>query len=215
MSRANRTRLGAEMVRDHVLTSSGLLNPEIGGPSVKPYQPEGIWESSTSGRGLLQTYIQDHGDDLYRRGMYTFIKRTVPPPMMLMYDASNRDQCEVRRLTTNTPLQALVMLNDPTVLEASRVLSEKLVVTPLSVEEKVEKAFRLILCRQPNEKEKVLLTTYFQDELERFARHPEEAGKFITIGEFPKQEAEDDIEVAALMQVIHTIYNMEEAITKS
>ena len=215
LSRANRTRLGAEMVREHVLTSSGLLNPEIGGPSVKPYQPEGIWESSTSGRGLLQTYIQDHGDDLYRRGMYTFIKRTVPPPMMLMYDASNRDQCEVRRLTTNTPLQALVMLNDPTVLEASRVLSEKLVVTPLSVEEKVEKAFRLILCRQPNEKEKVLLTTYFQDELERFAGHPEEAGKFITIGEFPKQEAEDDIEVAALMQVIHTIYNMEEAITKS
>ena len=215
LSRANRIRLGAEMVRDHVLSSSGLLNPEIGGPSVKPYQPEGIWESSTSGRGLLQTYIQDHGEDLYRRGMYTFIKRTVPPPMMLMYDASNRDQCEVRRLSTNTPLQALVMLNDPTVLEASRVLSEKLAMSQLSVEEKVEKAFRLILCRQPNESEKALLSTYFQDELERFSAHPEKADEFIAVGEFPKQEIEDQIKVAALMQVIHTIYNMEEAITKS
>ena len=215
LSRANRLRLGAEMVRDHVLASSGLLNPEIGGPSVKPYQPEGIWESSTSGRGLLQTYIQDHGDDLYRRGMYTFIKRTVPPPMMLMYDASNRDQCEVRRLTTNTPLQALVMLNDPMVLEASRVLSEKLVVTQLPVEEKVEKAFQLILCRQPDEKEKALLTTYFQDELKRFSGNPEAAGKFVEVGEFPRQETENQTEVAALMQVIHTIFNMEEAITKS
>ena len=215
LSRANRTRLGAEMVRDHVLASSGLLNPEIGGVSVKPYQPDGIWESSTSGRGLLQTYVQDHGDDLYRRGMYTFIKRTVPPPMMLMYDASNRDQCEVRRLTTNTPLQALVMLNDPTVLEASRVLSEKLALTSLSVEEKVEEAFRLILCRQPNEKEKTLLANYFNDERERFSGEPEEASKFIEIGEFPKQDIEDKIAVAALMQVIHTIYNMEEAITKS
>ena len=215
LSRANRLRLGAEMVRDHVLASSGLLNPEIGGASVKPYQPEGIWESSTSGRGLLQTYVQDHGDDLYRRGMYTFIKRTVPPPMMLMYDASNRDQCEVRRLTTNTPLQALVMLNDPMVLEASRVLSEKLVVTQLPLEEKVEKAFQLILCRQPDEKEKALLTTYFQDEFKRFSGNPEAAGKFIEVGEFPRQETENQTEVAALMQVIHTIFNMEEAITKS
>ena len=215
LSRSNRIRLGAEMVRDHVLASSGLLNPEIGGPSVKPYQPEGIWESSTSGRGLLQTYIQDHGGDLYRRGMYTFIKRTVPPPVMLMYDASNRDQCEVRRLTTNTPLQALVMLNDPTVLEASRVLSEKLVIEQNSLDEKIEKAFQLILCRPPVEGEKTLLANYFQDELERFSRDPVEAGKFIAIGEFPQQETEDQVKVAALMQVIHTIYNMEEAITKS
>ena len=135
--------------------------------------------------------------------------------MMLMYDASNRDQCEVRRLTTNTPLQALVMLNDPMVLEASRVLSEKLVVTQLPLEEKVEKAFQLILCRQPDEKEKALLTTYFQDEFKRFSGNPEAAGKFIEVGEFPRQETENQTEVAALMQVIHTIFNMEEAITKS
>ena len=93
---------------------------------MKPYQPQGLWESATSGRGVLATYKQDHEDSLYRRGMYTFIKLTVPPPSMVMFDASNRDQCEVRRLKTNTPLQALIMMNDPTVLEASRVLAEKI-----------------------------------------------------------------------------------------
>lgn len=215
LSRFNRMRLGAEMVRDHVLASSGLLNPEIGGPSVKPYQPEGIWEASTSGRGLLQSYIQDHGDDLYRRGIYTFIKRTVPPPVMLMYDASNRDQCEVKRLNTNTPLQALVMLNDPTVLEAARVLSEKLITENTPVEEKIGKAFQLILCRQIKEDEKVLLLTYFKGELDRYSGHPQQAEKFIAVGEFPQQKTGDNIQVAALMQVIHTIYNMEEAITIS
>ncbi|HMI67789.1 MAG TPA: PSD1 and planctomycete cytochrome C domain-containing protein, partial [Cyclobacteriaceae bacterium] len=108
LSRAPRIRLSAELVKDLVMASSGLLVNEIGGPSVKPYQPKGIWEASTSGRGLLKSYIQDHGSSLYRRGMYTFIKRTVPPPSLLIFDASNRDQCEVRRLRTNTPLQTLV-----------------------------------------------------------------------------------------------------------
>ncbi|MEM9986050.1 MAG: PSD1 and planctomycete cytochrome C domain-containing protein, partial [Bacteroidota bacterium] len=113
LSHAPRNRLDAEFVRDHVLASSGLLHPAIGGPSVKPYQPDGLWKAATSGRGLLQEYFQDQGPALYRRGIYTFIKRTVPPPKMLMFDASNRDQCEVERLRTNTPLQALAMLNDP------------------------------------------------------------------------------------------------------
>ncbi len=106
-ARSPRVRFKAEMVRDWVLSSSGLLNPEIGGPSVKPYQPKGIWESTTSGRGVLATYKQDHGSDLYRRGMYTFIKLTAPPPSMMIFDASNRDECEAKRTSTNTPLQAL------------------------------------------------------------------------------------------------------------
>ena len=132
LSRAPRQRLTSEFVKDHVLSSSGLLVREIGGPSVKPYQPDGIWELSTSGRGVLANYVQDHGEKLYRRGMYNFIKRTVPPPVMLMFDASNRDQCEVRRISTNTPLQALIMMNDPMVLEASRVLAERLMLENLS-----------------------------------------------------------------------------------
>ena len=128
LSHAPRIRLTAELVRDLVLSTSGLLNKTIGGPSVKPYQPRGLWEAATSGRGVLATYKQDQGDALYRRGMYTFIKLTVPPPSMAIFDASNRDQCEVKRLKTNTPLQALMMMNDPTVLEASRVLSQQLLV---------------------------------------------------------------------------------------
>jgi hypothetical protein len=104
LSHSPRLRLPAENVRDHVLASADILNPEIGGPSVKPYQPKGLWEMATSGRGSLMTYIQDHNQDLYRRGMYVFIKRTVPPPSMLIFDASNRDQCEVQRGRTNTLL---------------------------------------------------------------------------------------------------------------
>src|SRR6185503_3517128 len=127
LSRSPRTRYAAEFVKDLVLSSSQLMNGEIGGPSVKPYQPKGIWESSTSGRGVLARYVQDHGDKLYRRGLYSFIKRTVPPPGMLVFDASNRDQCEVKRMRTNTPLQALVLMNDPIILESSRVFAERLI----------------------------------------------------------------------------------------
>src|SRR5690606_15868347 len=110
LTRAPRIRLSAELIRDLVLSTSGLLDSTIGGPSVKPYQPPGLWEMATSGRGILATYKQDHGNSLYRRGMYTFIKRTVPPPGMMIFDASNRDQCEVLRQRTNTPLQALIMM---------------------------------------------------------------------------------------------------------
>ncbi len=107
LSHGPRIRMTAETIRDMALASSGLLVKEIGGPSVKPYQPKGIWESSTSGRGVLARYVQDHGDKLYRRGIYSFIKRTVPPPGMLVFDASNRDQCEVYRMRTNTPFRLL------------------------------------------------------------------------------------------------------------
>jgi hypothetical protein len=187
---------------------------EIGGPSVKPYQPQGIWESSTSGRGVLAYYVQDHGDKLYRRGLYNFIKRTVPPPGMLMFDASNRDQCEVKRMRTNTPLQALMMLNDPMVLEASRVLAEKLAMKESVPEEKIALAFRLILCREGEENELALLTSYYEEEKKYFETQPEKATEFIKQGEYRHEEIKDTAGLASLMQVVHTIYNMDEAITK-
>ena len=214
-SRMSRVRLGAEAIRDMALSSSSLLNPEIGGPSVKPYQPDGIWEASTSGRGLLKSYIQDHGDDLYRRGMYTFIKRTVPPPKMLMFDASSRDQCEVRRLSTSTPLQSLAMLNDPTILEASRVLAENILQEDIPILDGIEKAFRLVVCRKPKEAEKKLLLDYFNEELEFYKQEPEKGKAFISVGEFSKTTIEDKSKLAALMQIVHTMYNMEETIIKS
>ena len=207
--------LKAEIVKDHILASSGLLNPEIGGPSVKPYQPDGIWEVATSGRGSLAEYVQDHGKDLYRRGMYVFIKRTVPPPSMLMFDASNRDQCEVRRLRTNTPLQALVMLNDPHVLEASRVLAERLINKDINTEEQISQAFQRIVCRDMKPQEADLLETYFLEEKTFYENNPKEAEKLLNVGEYPHPEKLEYASTAALMQVIHTIYNMEEAITKT
>ncbi|MBL7857132.1 MAG: PSD1 domain-containing protein [Cyclobacteriaceae bacterium] len=215
LSRAPRVRLSAELTRDQVLASSGLLVKEIGGPSVKPYQPKGIWEASTSGRGLLSRYIQDHGDKLYRRGMYTFIKRTVPPPSLLMFDGSSRDQCEVKRLRTNTPLQALVMMNDPMVVEASRVLAERLMNENSSAEEKIAKAFRLILCRKAQTKELGILTDYFEKESKFLSTNISSAEKLIATGEYLHETVEDKISLAALIEVVITIYNMEETIAKT
>ena len=215
LSRSSRARYAAEFIKDIVLSSSGLMNTEIGGPSIKPYQPKGIWESSTSGRGQLARYVQDHDEKLYRRGMYTFIKRTVPPPSMLTFDASNRDQCEVKRVRTNTPLQALVLLNDPQVLEAARVLAEKLSMEKLSEEQRIEKAFRLIICRKANEKEKEILFNYYKNEKEQLAKKPAKAENLLKTGEYKHEQISDKVNAAALMQVIHTMYNMEEAITKT
>jgi hypothetical protein len=215
LSRSSRARDQAEFVKDIVLSTSGLMNEEVGGPSIKPYQPKGIWESSTSGRGQLARYVQDHDEKLYRRGMYTFIKRTVPPPSMLTFDASNRDQCEVKRVRTNTPLQALVLLNDPQVLEAARVLSEKLSMEKISEEARIEKAFRLIVCRKAGEKEKQILFDYYKKEKEQFSKLPSKAESFLKVGEYKHEKISNKEEAAALMQVVHTIYNMEEAITKT
>ncbi len=215
LARSTRIRFPAENVRDHVLASSGLLNYEIGGPSVKPYQPKGLWESATSGRGILSRYVQDHESDLYRRGMYVFIKRTVPPPSMLIFDASNRDQCEVQRSRTNTPLQALVMLNDPQTMEGSRVLAEKLNAENSTLNEKLEKAFRKIICRKPKAKELEILANYFEKEEDFFKANTKKADMMLKIGEFKRQNGTDKNKIAALMQTIQMIFNMEEAIMRT
>ena len=134
---------------------------------------------------------------------------------MLMFDASNRDQCEVKRARTNTPLQALVMLNDPHVSEASRVSAERLLQEKLSIDEKIQKAFRSIICRRASSEELAILSEYFQEEAAYFATEKEAARQLIEVGETPHLEWENKAELAALMRTIHTIYNMEEAITKS
>ncbi|HEX9956068.1 MAG TPA: DUF1553 domain-containing protein, partial [Fibrella sp.] len=163
--------------------------------------------------GLLSMYVQDHGPNLYRRGMYTLIKRTVPPPALGIFDASNRDLCEVKRLRTNTPLQALVMLNDPTVLEASRVLAGRLLQERSDVADKIGKAFRLIVSRKPSEKETTLLTAYYEKELKKITK--DRANKALAVGEYPIPAQIDRTKLAAMMRVVTTIYNLEETITKS
>jgi hypothetical protein len=211
LSHFPRLRLSAEMVRDHVLTSAGLLVKEIGGPSVNPYQPKGIWEAATSGRGLTK-YIQDHDEKLYRKSMYTFIKRTVPPPSMLIFDASNRDQCEVKRLRTNTPLQALVMLNDPQVIEASRVLAETLINSTGELSDKIKNAFRRIVSRKPTSKEIKILSDYFNIEIKELEEPDKEFQRILNAGEY--KHSANNIQTAALMQTILMIYNLDEAIVK-
>jgi hypothetical protein len=213
LSHAPRIRVPAELIRDIVLGSSGLLNKSIGGPSVKPYQPPGLWELATSGRGLLAVYEQDYDSLLYRRGMYTFIKRTVPPQSMMIFDASNRDECEVKRSRTNTPLQALVMMNDPTIVEASLALADKLLQKDKS-DKIIGEGFERIICRKPQKKEIEILQNYYKDQLNQFTASPAKAEKIIKVGYY-KPVVKSKINLAALMQTLQVIYNMEEAITKT
>jgi hypothetical protein len=145
--------------------------------------------------------------------MYTLIKRTVPPVEMAIFDASNRDQCEVKRLRTNTPLQALLMENDPTVLEAARVLAGKLLADKSRPNDKITKAFRLIMCRMPNEQEMAILNGYYADQLKTLTR--KDAQKVISVGEYPIAANIDQVMLAAMMKTVDTIYNLEEAITKT
>jgi hypothetical protein len=197
-----------------LLGSSGLLNKTIGGPSVKPYQPDGLWEMATSGRGILRKYIQDSGQLLYRRGIYTFIKRTVPPPSMMMFDASNRDECQVIRYRTNTPLQALIMLNDPTMIEASKALADKLLQKESDPTKMITEAFKTIICRNPSSKELDTLFSYWKDAKEELDKNKSRTDKMIGIGVYqPRSKNKTDL--ATMMQTIQIIYNMQEAITKT
>lgn len=215
LSRGVRTRVPAELIRDIVLSTSGLLNREIGGPSVKPYQPKGIWEATTANRGSLARYVQDTDGLLYRRGLYTFIKLTLPPPAMIIFDASNRDHCEVKRQRTNTPLQALVMLNDPTVLEASRVLAERMSTRTIPLDKQITELFRRIVCRNPTASEIELLTDYYHTELATFSKDRKKAQTVLNVGHHLHEAHYEVSRAAALMRMISTIYNMEETITKS
>ena len=215
-TRSPRIRFKAEIVRDWVLGTSGILNPTIGGPSVKPYQPKGVWESTTSGRGVLASYKQDHGPAIYRRGLYTFIKLTAPPPSMMIFDASNRDQCEAKRASTNTPLQALTMLNDPAVLEASRVLAENISVGNKSLEDKLEQAFETIVIRKPSRFERNKLMDYCAKQVAFFNGNAPLLKNTLAVGEYQHPSKKyNEAEAAALMKTILILYNLEETITKS
>ncbi len=218
LARSSRYRLNTEMIRDNVLFSSGLLHDEIGGPSVKPYQPEGLWEAisvGVKGRGESE-YIADKGEKLYRRSLYTYWRKTIPPPSMLIFDAPMKEFCEVRRVRTSSPLQALNLLNDPQLLEAARVLGSTLVEkTELSLDEKISLAFRKIICRHARPEEVEVLITAYQEELQRYQANPAEAKKFLKVGAYPQNGKLNEIECAAMMHVVSMIYNLDEAISKS
>jgi hypothetical protein len=220
LGRASRLRLPAEFIRDQALAVSGLLNGAIGGPSVSPYQPPGLWEELASrldgANWTAQTYTQSKGRDLYRRSMYTFWKRTSPPPTLTTFDAPDRETCTVRRARTNTPLQALILMNDPTYVEASRKLAERILIEGgRTTEERVAFVFRLATARRPRAAEAAVLTKVFEDQLATYQKDPKAAEKLLHVGESAANDKLHAAEVAAWSVVASVVLNLDEAITRN
>ncbi|WP_422926600.1 PSD1 and planctomycete cytochrome C domain-containing protein [Singulisphaera sp. PoT] len=219
LSRGPRLRLQAEFIRDLALSASGLLDPRIGGMSVSPYQPPGLWEELSfrmdNKNWTAQSYEQSHGRDLYRRTMYTFWKRTSPPPTLATFDAPDRETCTVRRARTNTPLQALVLLNDPTYVEAARKLAERMMVEGgKSPEERINLAYRLALSRAPRAEEVEVLKTLFEAQAGVYRKDNAAAVKLLTVGESGRNAALATDELAAWTMVAAAILNLDETVTK-
>jgi hypothetical protein len=220
LGRFPRKRLAAEALRDQVLALSGLLDHRIGGASVSPYQPDGIWEEMTSRldskQFTAQSYEQSHGPDLYRRSMYTFRKRTIPPPAMYTLDAPDRETCVVRRTTTNTPLQALVLMNDPTFVEASRKLAERVMKDGGSSSgERLRYLFRAVTARTPRAEEVTMLKRVYEEQASHDRSAGSDAAKLLAVGESPCDAKLVASEVAAWTIVAQIVLNLDETLTKN
>lgn len=209
-SRGPKLRLTAEMIRDQALAAGSLLDHTIGGPSVKPWQPEGLWKEKTSSTHLLRSYEPDTGADRYRRSLYTFVRRTSMHPMMEIFDAPTRSVCTVKRQSTETPQQALVLLNDPQFIEASRVLAEKMLKEFATPKDRIERAY-LRLCSKNIDQQKLeSILAFYQEERNRFLRFPEDAISYVTIGQYPPIIDNTVVELAATTLVVNTIMNLDD-----
>jgi hypothetical protein len=223
LARGPRYRMYYEFIRDNALVASGLLVRQLGGPPVRPYQPPGLWEalstekSSNNFRGEY-SYVPDTlPEKRYRRSLYTFNRRTIPPPAALAFDALPRDVCEVSRGRTSTPLQALAMLNDPQILEAARVLSGKLLQADkaASSEQHIQRAFQQIVVRSPSREELKLLNQLYGAELQRYQSSIDRAKKLLEVGGYPSQGGIDPVMHCALMLTVSAIFNLDETLSKS
>ena len=211
LARGPAHRLEAEQIRDNALAISGLLSRRIGGPSVRPYQPAGLWEESGTGK----TYTQDHGEKLYRRSLYTFWRRTAPPPSMLTFDATSREVCTAGRESTSTPLQALVLLNDPQFVEAARVLAQRLMTdAPGEDSVRLERAFRLATGRRPDPHESEILQRLYREQLALFEDRPDEAREYLGTGEAPVTEGMPPEQLAATTVLASALMNLDEFVMK-
>jgi len=214
LARSSSFRLSAEMIRDNALAISGLLVDQVGGTSVYPYQPDGLWDE-ISNKGWRYRYLQEAGNSLYRRSLYTIWKRTAPPPSMLIFDAPDRSTCTVNRRNTSTPLQALVLLNDPQYLEAARVLAEKLILKNTSdTEQQLKSAFQLITGRASDEYELQLLQQFYEAEKQRFLEKEQDVKEYLSTGELSPNPDLDPLKLATLATVISGIMNTTEAYTR-
>ena len=218
LARGPSFRLAAELIRDQALAVSGLLNTKLGGPSVRPYQPKGLWREMShfgSTPATEQVYVQDSGDKLYRRSLYTIWKRTVPPPTMLAFDAPSRELCTPRRGRTNTPLQALVLLNETGFVEAARHMGQRILQEGGDyLASRIDFGFELATSRKPTSAERDILMATFTREHSRFATDREAAAKLLAIGEAPRDEQLDSAEHAAWTMVASVLLNLSETVTK-
>ena len=214
LARANTSRLPAEIIRDNALKVSGLLNPKVGGESVRPYQPKGLWKEKNNFSTFLLEYKESQGEDLYRRGLYTFIRRTSPPPNMLTFDATSREVCTVKREVTSTPLQALVLLNDPQFFEASRIFAERIIKSKDTLEDQISHGFRLATARHPKEKELEILIDLYNSQYQYFRQNRDKAYQVLSVGEKPRDKSIYSVQSAAMTMVANTLLNHNETYTK-
>jgi hypothetical protein len=218
LARGPRFRLSAEQIRDQALATSGLLVERLGGPSLNPYQPGDLWRQVShygSSAATAQTFVQDHGEKLHRRSLYTYWKRTLPPTSLSTFDAPNREICSIGRLPTNTPLQALVTLNDPQFTEAARALAVKLLQSPYPNDrERLTAAFETITSRPPQPEELATLEAALNRERQRYTSDPAAARQLLAIGEAPQNTNLPATEQAAWTQLASTLLNLSETITR-
>jgi hypothetical protein len=210
LARGPRFRLSADVIRDQALFASGLLVEQRGGPSVRPYQPAGLAKELTG----TEDFVQDHGPSLYRRSLYTFWKRTIAPATLMNFDAANRETCVVRETRTNTPLQALNLMNDVTFVEAARVLAERVMKQETSADLRLALAWRLATARSPSPLELKILRAAFEHHHSHYRDSPAAALKLVSVGEAPRDRRLDVAEHAAYTAVCNMILNLDEVITK-
>jgi len=210
LARGPRLRMSAEMVRDQALAVSGLLVEKLGGPSVKPYQPAGLWKELSGGLD----YVQDQGEGLYRRSLYTYWKRASPPPSMMTFDSAGREICTVRETRTNTPLQALTLMNDVTYVEASRTLAQRMMTEGgRSPEDRIGFAYRSATARQPSKAQTQILLDSFRYNLDRYQTDRKAAENLLHEGESPVNPKLDKSELAAYTTVASLILNLDATVT--
>ncbi len=216
LARSPRLRLDAEQIRDNALFVSCLINLEVGGKGVKPYQPANIWEPVGFVGSNTRVYMQDSGQALYRRSLYTFYKRTAPPPFMVNFDAPNREMSCTRRERSNTPLQALQLMNDVQHVEAARALAQRMIVEGGEThKDRITFAYRTLLARQPGEQEVEILTAQFGQHLERYQQNPEDAAKLVMQGESKPEAGIAVPQLAAWTLVASTILNLDETLNRN
>jgi hypothetical protein len=214
LSRGPRFRMDAEMIRDYMLATSGLLSSKIGGPSVKPYQPEGVWEAVAMRGSNTRDYRADQGENLYRRSVYTFWKRSAPPASMDIFNAPSREVCTIRRDRTNTPLQALATLNDPQAIEAARHLAASVIGASSDQEVRIDQMAKRVLARPLDDTEKKIVVESLNSLNAHFNANPAAASELIAVGEMPTPSDLPVSELAAFTMLANQLMNLDEALNK-